>query len=89
MIKDFILTNLGTIFLAISAAVPALMGWRKGMQNEQAILKIHLEINSRLDELISAVKAVSYGIGHTEGVAQEHKRAQKEATDKENKGKHP
>lgn len=56
--------NMETIIVALIAAIPptlmALLAWRESK-------RIHLTINSRMDELLSASKAESHAEGREEG----------------------
>ncbi len=60
VVKVALITAVAPIALSFLAALISLL-------NRWALMRLHLQLNSRLDELVIATK----GVGHAEGVAQE------------------
>lgn len=60
-----------TIVLALIAVVPttvaALAAWRSSRRNAEAIQRVHIDINSRMTELLKASKAESKAEGREQG----------------------
>lgn len=62
--------DMNTIAILVAAICPtlvALLSYLASLRNEKALQEIHISINSRLDELMTASNAVARSEGHEAG----------------------
>ncbi len=64
------LVSVGTFFTALGAVGALILSW----MNKTKITQVHTELNSRLTELVSAVRSSSHAEGVTEGAERERRR---------------
>jgi hypothetical protein len=62
------------LLLHIAPTVAALAAFIAAVNSHRAVQRIHLEINSRLSELLKAKAAESLAVGHAAGVEAERGR---------------
>jgi len=64
--------------------VPALLAFIQSFNNAANIKRVHIDINSRVTELVDAIRNSSHAQGVALGIEQERQRQEKQKTD-ENK----
>jgi hypothetical protein len=56
------------VFVSLIAALPALLAWFSSRKNSKAIQQIHIDLNSRLTQLLESTKGQAIAEGYAAGL---------------------
>jgi len=68
-------TKLERFLLVLTPTVPALLAWFSSLSNKKKLQEIHVQFNSRFDQMIQAVKTTANAAGRKEQREEDQARA--------------